>query len=279
MRIKAAVIHCCLHWGFSVRAFPGSAVQPSFLIPPPSTIIGALTKGIMWNVSKELFFVSDGIVSPIYRFIEDYWPFYITVLVDTDLAPARTKIAIRYMTGIYQAKLTVEQWAKSLMPAQFFAPVQVGYTVIPGSSLYIIYIGDKLPPKTALWSLNRLGSKESMVSVIDVYTYEVEATEIKKDDKVEVVNTCTPSFLIKDITEGMYIVEEIPFPLSKDEWLLHARVIPCPSHRVMLRPIHIPLNPSKGLVDVTVRDDVYEVELDMGHKVLHIIMPRSIMVG
>ena len=219
-----------VHSLISVRTFPGSASQPSYAIPPPTTALGALAKSWLLYVRKECReLVEQGgkVYSAATRFLETINLRYIAVgLKMGSIPPKVVGQPTRLMTGIYQSLKTREEWASSLRLHDFFGPYVVGYSSYPGQPM-ILYLAveglsnDLLGElRAALWSVNRLGSRESVVSVDRVVMKSVSAHELEAGSEVNFVNPL-PTDYIEILNGSRVFTEETIYPETMDEWMNH----------------------------------------------------------
>jgi len=244
MRVWVHLIDVRIHWGFSVRTFPGSAAQQSYLILPPTTILGALAYGLTsTGFVKSEVYEKDGIIhSAAIKLIEEFWPIYATVeLRDPTIAPPRSLQMIKYLSAFYRAwLLDVETKIQSLKLAELRSPIGVGYTVAPTATLRVAIIATREIPREALWSIVRLGSRESLASVLNVSIVKAEVSKPQKG----IIETrfAFPYEVIsgEGIRSSNYIRETIPFPITRDEWVWVYALTPKPG-RPPLREVIMPI--------------------------------------
>ena len=153
---------------------------------------------------------------------------------------------IRYFAIPYRAPKTgIKEFSGHLKVAEMFAPVQLGYTVY--DRLALLIVSGREIPLNILWSINRLGSKESTVLVDNVVEKKIEAQKINVGDYVK-VNTYVPLDVGAIEAPSSFIVEKMPFPLNPSEWkswfslrkqenIERAIVIPIPQVYVHLRTL------------------------------------------
>ncbi|MFN4337161.1 MAG: type I-A CRISPR-associated protein Cas5a [Candidatus Nitrosocaldus sp.] len=165
-------------WGFQSKIVGYSKTSPSFTYPPPTTILGAIAE----HIAKENV-LGEGKAREVI-------PMLSKKLLAIGLRPVNCLsikfsdlnrlIAIRITTGIHYP--TTKDLSGS-----YDAPA-TGKTILtslngepPKLTLYLVFedssvgrIGDKeiIIDKYAMWNIHRLGSKESIVSVIDVKEFE-----------------------------------------------------------------------------------------------------------
>ncbi len=224
-QLFASIAMLRIYWGFSVRTFPGSGPQQSYVTPPPTTIIGALSYAA--NIDGELHVDKNNIYSSATKFVEHYWPFYVAAsFPDLRIPPIRSTQLIKYFSAPYRAFMDVSEVAKRLSLSELRSPVPLGYALAPTQFMAIIFVSSKPLEKHILWSITRLGSKESMVSVHNVCVSKLDVEPYEEGQLVENVNT----YILLDLIKGneifsslasTYIIENMPYPLKKDEWLGH----------------------------------------------------------
>ncbi len=233
MTLRAAIAVYRVHWGLSSRAWFGSASQPSYLLPPPTTILGALAKtlydlGLLDSHEFMLATVRSGSIlasgaSAIAKILGERW--WVTAAW---LSPSlRTRILIRYFTGPYQSHKTRRQdLPAKLTVSELFAPVKLGYTMSPHGRLAVLIAvedGDIDAVETGLRHVSRLGSKESFVDPLAVY----EASLEEERDAGEVA---TPWLTLRDCAariRGNYVAEKTPIPLNTLELICSYSAEPC----------------------------------------------------
>jgi CRISPR-associated protein Cas5 subtype I-A len=195
--MKAYLVTLRFHWGYSIRNYFASRVTDTYIVPPLNTVVGALAmancarNGIhVENVSKASNAKNFASRIKYAAFMFKYKPIKFTIL-------------LRYSTSIYW--LTEYDVQRETKTSQLFNAMQFGLNSYLNGIMNMLVITDL--DKADLYSINRLGSKESIISVISVK--EVSSTKINKGDKVKNV---TFSFN-KDLAEkiiGNYFVETIP---------------------------------------------------------------------
>ena len=146
-----------LHWGYAIRKRTTKA-KPAFLLPPPTTLIGALSfyryRGI-----ENVLFNKKSIESP---------AFYLKgVKATAKLSSFASYVEdiIRNVIFIYQRK------ERQLDPLSRYNIISEGKVYSPGGMLIVVYIANTLAKEELekmSWSIARIGSKESVVSVEDV---------------------------------------------------------------------------------------------------------------
>ncbi|MEM0370797.1 MAG: type I-A CRISPR-associated protein Cas5a [Pyrobaculum sp.] len=171
MKVLALLVR--LHWGFSVTLPYVSGSRPSYPLPPPSTLVGALAAACgrgaevveeggvpvssAYSVAKRVRWASAGFL--------DYY--------------TTSSQLIRYFTGPYQSRKTLTQdIPASLNVAELFSPISLGYVFSPGGRLLVTFWGEGVEQyKDCAWWVYRVGSKESIVAVEDVEVAEAKAAD------------------------------------------------------------------------------------------------------
>jgi len=188
------------HWGFWVRAPYTSRYQSALPIPPPTTLIGALVNPLISlgyaKLDGEVVLLSDdkqnvkkrkkslnSIASPIVNFT-DMIPTASFYYYDNTTAYSYSDIN-RYIGLLYQSKTKEKEEEKALggrryLPEYRFMGLKVGKVISPSSrcvACYLINEGEasrilgynwKDIIQIAAYNINRIGSKESIVSVDSV---------------------------------------------------------------------------------------------------------------
>lgn len=278
MRYYVSIINVKTHWGFSVRTYPASATQTSYTVPPPTSIIGSLAcahsalknnhreytwedqlpeglppkflkedREYMWEDQKQFY-------SYVAEFVDNFNIVYATACILSELRTS-TLQTIRYFTMPYQApEKDVETFSKHLKVSEMFAPIQLGYVVY--DQLALIIISGKEIPTNVLWSVTRLGSKESIISVSNVTKKEVKLKKVSKGEYVK-VNTYVPLDLGVVEAPSSFVMEKIPFPTTKDDWISWFSFR---KQKVIEKTVVIPLPPVN--VNFKILKDCYEVSLN-----------------
>lgn len=207
-----------LSWGFTVR-YPGtSAAQPAFLIPPPTTVVGAFAQPL-----ARLLGLGDSGVPAKYgegRAL-GYMPTFleatlaasaalprlegVTTGLAVHLEPSRI-IALPYKGEAEVNRFMTEEDVDAVPRAM---PVQaVGASYGPGALLELAWVLDvdslarrlnvspsglEAAARKAVWGLTRLGSKEGIAAVLDAWA----------DAATEVTGSLATRFYIPlDCVEG-----------------------------------------------------------------------------
>lgn len=216
MKHYISTIFLNIHWGFSIRKYPASATQTSYTAPPPPSIIGSLACAYSsLNIGHKEYSLLDDLYSYAMEFIKKFDVKYASACITCDTTKSNLQ-TIRYFTMLFQLpKRDIETFSKHLRVSEMFAPLQLGYTVC--NELILMIISCKEIPLNTLWSITRIGSKESLVYVTDVFEEAVEPEKVDVNKHVK-VNTYTPIDLGSVEGPSSFIIENMPFPLSIDEW-------------------------------------------------------------
>jgi len=191
-----------LHWGFIVRAKGATAAQPSMILPPPTTIVGAFAYpllrllGIPEEHDSTKKMKKRAIISPVFDcFIKSTQGASAGLDPDSRTGLSTYMETTRIIGFVYKTggqisdalKRPIEESIPLIMPVQ-----PIGSTYAPNSILHIAALIDIkelsrcLETSTedidnyglkACYGVSRLGSKESIVSVIDADYGEPEFTE------------------------------------------------------------------------------------------------------
>lgn len=154
-----------LHWGFSISYPTASKEKRATLLPPPTTLVGALSYGKFrgFDVSGDM----KG--SPA-----------ISILDRVKVASARLEGQASYVEDIVRNVVSYFQKPERRADRKYtYNVVPTGKVYSPGSLLKLVYVTtfpeDEL--RRLSWSITRLGVKEGLVSVEDV---EVGRAEVVK---------------------------------------------------------------------------------------------------
>lgn len=154
-----------LHWGFSVSYPSTSKAKPSFYLPPPTTLIGALSYGKYRGV--DLIKVNKNATTPLSEFKVKY----ATARIADGYYGTYTEDVIR------NAILYFQRPERRLDVKYRWGVIPTGRVYLPNGKLIVVYLTDELDRselEKLSWSINRLGSKESLVSVEDVKVGEAK---------------------------------------------------------------------------------------------------------
>ncbi|MEM1560174.1 MAG: hypothetical protein QXK24_02340 [Ignisphaera sp.] len=273
MKLFATIITVKVHWGYSIRTFPASASQRSFSIPPSTTIVGALAYAYasVNNINREYSTIEYPFTNYVSEFIEEFGINYATVHLPEPIYEHSFQ-TIRYFTMPVQApKTDVERFSETLKIAEMFNPIQIGYMICSTLTSTLIILSEKPIPKAIMWSILRLGSKESIVSVQDAYQEEVQPIEVSEGDIIHIVNTSYISDLAEPQPPANYIIERMPAPITRDEWLRWYSFKLHPT--VLERNVIIPL--PEVFTSVRILKPSYKFTITSRNKQLITIIPKE----
>ncbi|EWG06386.1 MAG: CRISPR-associated protein Cas5 family [Candidatus Aramenus sulfurataquae] len=184
-----------LHWGFSVSVPSASKAKASFLLPPPTTLKGALSFANYRGVDS----LKGG--SPAKEF-EGVFAF--ARFSDNALA-SYTEDVVRNVVLLFQRRKGKEHW---------YNIVPTGKVISPSGELLVVYVTDKISKddlERMAWSIIRIGSKESLVSVESVEVgdaKEVKGVRVKTKyyfpATVKVPPDYSPLLIYANFWEGGY---------------------------------------------------------------------------
>lgn len=262
MKYYVSVINVKTHWGFSVRTYPASATQISYTAPPPTSIIGSLAcaySALKNNHREYMWGDQEHFYSYVAEFVDDFNIVYATACILSELRTS-TLQTIRYFTMPYQApKKDIETFSKHLKVSEMFAPIQLGYVVY--DQLALIIVSGKEIPTNVLWSVTRLGSKESIISVNNVIKKEIKLRKISKGEYIK-VNTYVPLDLGVVEAPSSFVMEKMPFPITKNDWM---EWFSFREQKIIEKTVVIPLPPVN--VNFKTLKDCYEASLN-GYTIL-----------
>ncbi len=203
MRLSAGYAVVEPVWGWSIRPPLTSAGGASYPLPPPSTIIGALlaSRG-PW---RDLTVSREGLLLP----MAAARGVFVTAsagLIDGYVVPTYDTARILNIPYLRPDNRR--------FPAQWFGIAAFGVTYVsPGTRLCVGVVA-RLEPRLLeemLWGITRLGSKEGLVSVVEVEAAEAEAGEggetrlYARAGDVEGCETC-PRMLYPDPLGSDYVL-------------------------------------------------------------------------
>jgi len=177
--LKALLVKLRLHWGYSVKQPAFSASQPSFKLPPPTTLIGALAAAAAMSEGwPEAYLEGDSVYSSAARILKTVpWATLRMLTMDPDLL-AETRDLTRVLIAPYVRR-------DNLYPGSpyIWAVQSHGKIYAPAAALEVLYIvrdgeADKLYKYA--WGITRLGSKESIVSVNRVEALDASPAQLSE---------------------------------------------------------------------------------------------------
>ncbi len=282
MSIYAAVAIYRVHWGISVRTPFGSAVQQSQMVPPPTTLAGALAVAAVKNGllgAREFYGENGVVVSGALKAVRELG---LAWAVAGWLTPfINTTVLVRYFSGPYRSRA-----GDVIGPARgtkhvniLWSPVGIGYNVAPRGLLQAVYMArtkkhvERIAKAAA--HVSRIGSKESFVDPLWVGECRLE------DRGSELVSTVMPApieLIDSKSLEGSYTLEQMPWPVETEEWQCWFAANPgaCKTSRIyVIKDILVPLPPGGVRVRPS-KARSYEIRLDSCKPVIEISGPRRL---
>jgi CRISPR-associated protein Cas5 subtype I-A len=196
--MKAYLVTLRFHWGYSIRNYFASKVTDTYTIPPLNTVIGALAMANCARNGMHIENVSRASNAKNFASRIKYAAFMFKY------KPIKFTSLLRYSTSIYWLT-AYDVFQRGTRPSELFNAMQFGLNSYLNGIMNMLIVTDL--DKADLYSITRLGSKESIVSVINVK--EVAG---KKIDKGSIVKNITFSFN-RDLAEsiiGNFFIETIP---------------------------------------------------------------------
>jgi len=261
---KVVLVKAKTLWGFSIKYPTQTAAQDSIPLPPPTTVLGALAvQYAKYNKLPEISRVGTKLYSTAAKLLTDRIVRYCTSGIKYP--------SVAKYNDINRSIMLMYQRHKEFK--YHFAAQAMGktYTLIPTNYMLLAYIVEdnyvELITKIA-WGISSVGSREGLVSVTDVTSYDL------KNITKGVIDThfITPSNIaecVKDCTEVELCV------LTPESYL--AGDI-CRSDKFLI-PVHGGIRDVFGgsmRVKVTNNAMVFEVPLD-NDEYTHIILPKEVI--
>jgi len=202
------------HWGFSVKKPFYSATQPCYRVPPPTSLLGALARGVQYlKRGSEVVTERSAYYSSV-KLLLKVIPYTFFSFRDVNVEPTLGLPVTMDITRVLLAPyLRAEHAAKpeyrfGIQPhGKVYAPclkATLGYLIKEDMEDYV----DLSVLEKAAWCISSLGTKESLVAICGV-----QLLELKKLDKREVP---TKFWFERDLAEntllGSYLVESLPIP-------------------------------------------------------------------
>ncbi|BCU69799.1 type I-A CRISPR-associated protein Cas5a [Stygiolobus caldivivus] len=155
-----------LHWGFYVSYPQASKAKPSFYLPPPTTLVGALSYGKFRGTDTKLFKGKPG--SPAGEF-----KVKAAATFAKEFAGSYSEDIVRNVIMYFQRK------ERRMDPRYRYNVVPTGKVYAPNQVVKVVYVTDmgKEELERLSWSITRLGCKECLVSVEDVEVGEAKAVK------------------------------------------------------------------------------------------------------
>lgn len=218
------------HWGYSVKHPFSSKGQPAFALPPPNTLKGALSKGFMDNLEtiyaplkKGKFNLTSS--ASLMNFIK---------AASCKLGDEHDEIASEWMDINRYIVLHFQKPVRRALREYRFGTISSGKVLAQHITLHVLYLIDEDKARSILgdswkqsllrsaWSITRIGSKESVVSIEDVklndswcvsqdtvktsYYFPSEAKETIKGDNYDEVEFWDDGFGTKEPKPIRYII-------------------------------------------------------------------------
>lgn len=153
-----------LHWGFAVSHPIKAKAKPSYLLPPPTTLIGALSYGDFRGLESDL--LGNYMGSPAYKLQAKIRGAFASF--SKGFSGAYIEDIIRNVAYYYERYKDRSHW---------YNVISTGKVYAPGQEINVVYLTDSLSEdelKRLSWSIIRLGCKECLVSVKDVEVGEAK---------------------------------------------------------------------------------------------------------
>ncbi|WP_405049891.1 type I-A CRISPR-associated protein Cas5a, partial [Saccharolobus sp.] len=135
-----------LHWGFSVVKPSAAKAKPGFYLPPPTTLIGALSYGKFRGVDNDNLGKVYG--SPAYNFRN------VMATARLESEGAYTEDIIRNVISYFQRKERREN------PRYIYGVIPTGKVYMPNGRLVAVYVTDSMSKEELeklSWSITRIG--------------------------------------------------------------------------------------------------------------------------
>ncbi|QIW22819.1 type I-A CRISPR-associated protein Cas5 [Sulfolobus sp. S-194] len=157
-----------LHWGFYVSYPEASKAKPSFYLPPPTTLIGALSYGKYRGIDTKAFKGKAG--SPALEL-----KVKAAASFSDEFVGGYTEDIIRSVIMYFQRR------ERRGDPKFRYGVVPTGKIYAPNQIVKVVYVAEmeKEELERLSWSITRLGCKECLVSVEDVEIGEAKMVKGK----------------------------------------------------------------------------------------------------
>ncbi|AWR98107.1 type I-A CRISPR-associated protein Cas5 [Acidianus sulfidivorans JP7] len=146
-----------VHWGFSVVKPSAAKAKPAFYLPPPTTLIGALSYGKFRGIDTDT--LGKGYGSPAYNLVN------VKAAARLDSEGAYIEDIVRNVILYFLRKENRSN------PKYFHGIISTGKIYMPSGKLVVVYVTDSVSKEELerlSWSITRIGCKECLVSVEDV---------------------------------------------------------------------------------------------------------------
>ncbi len=217
--LKMAIAQAMLHWGFWIRYPLASARQDTYVVPQPSTLVGALGAGLARAISGLCGVAIPEIIhNPRARDMQSRY----SVPIITFILPAIKDVYFRVLSGWGIRSMDITRHFQGTYirvedlkdPSQWFAVRVTGKVYAPKMEIEIAYLVDteKLrealgefecnvdPEKALLYglaSMTRLGPVEGLLTIEGISILNVEEARGK------LMNEPCPYFRISHVPSGL----------------------------------------------------------------------------
>ncbi|MFP3239011.1 MAG: CRISPR-associated protein Cas5 [Caldivirga sp.] len=214
-----AIAQAMLHWGFWIRYPLASARQDTYVVPQPSTLVGALGAGLARAISGLCGVAIPEIIhNPLARDMQSRY----SVPIITSILPAIKDVYFRVLSGWGIRSMDITRHFQGTYirvedlkdPSQWFAVRVTGKVYAPKMEIEIAYLVDteKLrealgefgcnvdPEKALLYglaSMTRLGPVEGLLTIESISILSVEEARGK------LMNEPCPYFRISHVPSGL----------------------------------------------------------------------------
>ncbi len=237
--LKAVVVDVELHWGFSSKTPLATAAQPTFKLPPPTTLLGALAYAINYG-GPEVEISGNILRSPVTKLFN-----YIPWITMRTIHPDNPGLLVETL-DINRVSLVLGIRAQNIKePLDIWGIQPHGKIVFPCMEIEAIYFvkSDRVEEVArAAWGIVRIGTRESLASVRSV---EVRSLRMISIAEIEIIHV-TPLNLISTISGELgknYIEVDLPrydqrwfeYSLTKNPYELLTRYI-VPITKLRVKP-------------------------------------------
>ncbi|RLG87853.1 MAG: type I-A CRISPR-associated protein Cas5 [Thermoprotei archaeon] len=248
------------HWGFSVKKPFYSATQPCYRVPPPTSLLGALARGVQYLKRGSEVIVEQSAYYSSVKLLLETVPYTFFSFRDVNVEPTLGLPVTMDITRVLLAPyLRAEHAAKpeyrfGIQPhGKVYAPclkATLGYLIKEIEEDYV----DLNVLEKAAWCISSLGTKESLVAV-----HRVQLLKLKKLDRREV---STKFWFEKDLVEntllGSYLIESLPLP-SLEGYKIGIRDV-FKQHKVFIVPlIEVKVSVNERALCLSDGEEVYVV--------------------
>jgi len=217
--LKMAIAQAMLHWGFWIRYPLASARQDTYVVPQPSTLVGALGAGLARAISGLCGVAIPEIIhNPRARDMQSRY----SVPIITSILPAIKDVYFRVLSGWGIRSMDITRHFQGTYirvedlkdPSQWFAVRVTGKVYAPKMEIEIAYLVDteklrealgefecNVDPEKALSyglaSMTRLGPVEGLLTIEGISILNVEEARGK------LMNEPCPYFRISHVPSGL----------------------------------------------------------------------------